>query len=91
MCVGAPGRPEASQWRSSTLQGMSENPLLGLTRHGDKGFKVIETERSPIAPRAATCWIARPDLSTIRHQMPRRKMNSGIPLLPPIIARTVLS
>ena len=29
---------------------MSCNPLLGVTRHGDKGFEVIETERSPIAP-----------------------------------------
>ena len=31
---------------------MSGNPLLGVTRDSDKGFKVIETELSPIAPRA---------------------------------------
>jgi hypothetical protein len=30
---------------------MSGNPLLGVTRHGDKGFEVIETNRGPIAPR----------------------------------------
>src|SRR3989442_6148865 len=29
---------------------MSSNPLLRVTRDGDKGFEVIETERSPIAP-----------------------------------------
>jgi hypothetical protein len=29
---------------------MSGNPLLGVTRDGDKRFEVIETERSPIAP-----------------------------------------
>src|SRR5437016_8675328 len=29
---------------------MSGNPLLGITRDGDKRLKVIETERSPIAP-----------------------------------------
>ena len=29
---------------------MSGNPLLRLTRDRDKGFKVIETERSAIAP-----------------------------------------
>ncbi|HJS67442.1 MAG TPA: tyrosine-type recombinase/integrase [Nitrospiraceae bacterium] len=27
------------------------DPLLGLTRDGDKRLKVIETERDPIAPR----------------------------------------
>jgi len=31
---------------------MSGNPLLGVTRYGDKALKIIETERSPIAPRA---------------------------------------
>ena len=31
---------------------MSGDPLLGITRDGDKGFEVIETERGPIAPRA---------------------------------------
>jgi hypothetical protein len=31
---------------------MSGNPLLGITRDSDKGLKVIETERSPIAPSA---------------------------------------
>lgn len=35
---------------SSTFEHMSGNPLLGLTRDGDKGFEVIETEQSPIAP-----------------------------------------
>ena len=35
---------------SSTLEGVSGNPLLGLARDGDKGFAVIETERSPVAP-----------------------------------------
>ena len=29
---------------------MSGNPLLGITRDGDKGLKVIQTERGPIAP-----------------------------------------
>jgi hypothetical protein len=29
---------------------MSGDPLLGFTRHADKGLKVIETERGPIAP-----------------------------------------
>jgi hypothetical protein len=36
----------------STFEGVSGDPLLGLTRDGDKGFEVIETERSPIAPSA---------------------------------------
>jgi len=49
---GSPGWPEASQGSSSALQGMSGNPLLRLTRDGDKGLKVTETKRSPIAPRA---------------------------------------
>jgi hypothetical protein len=31
---------------------MSGNPLLGLTGYREKGRKVIETEGSPIAPRA---------------------------------------
>jgi hypothetical protein len=34
------------------LQGVSGDPLLGLTRKADKGFEVIETERSPVAPRS---------------------------------------
>jgi hypothetical protein len=34
----------------SGLEGVSGNPLLGLTCDGGKGLKVIETERSPIAP-----------------------------------------
>ena len=29
---------------------MSGNPILGVTRDVDKGFEVIETERSPVAP-----------------------------------------
>ena len=33
------------------FQGVSENPLLGLTRNANKGVKVIQTERGPIAPR----------------------------------------
>ena len=37
---------------SAALQGVSGDPLLGLTRAGEKGFKVIETERRPIAPRS---------------------------------------
>ena len=37
---------------AATLQDMSGNPLLGVTRYGDKALKIIETERSPIAPRA---------------------------------------
>ena len=47
----APGGPEASQSSSLMLQGVSGDPLLGLTRHGDKGLKVIETKRGPVAPR----------------------------------------
>ena len=31
---------------------MSGDPLLGLVHNSDKGLKVIETEGSPIAPRA---------------------------------------
>ena len=31
---------------------MSGDPLLGLVRNSDKGLKVIQTEGSPIAPRA---------------------------------------
>ena len=31
---------------------MSGNPLMCLTRDSDKGFEVIETERSPVAPCA---------------------------------------
>ena len=30
---------------------MSGNPPLRVTRDGDKGFEIIETERSPITPR----------------------------------------
>jgi hypothetical protein len=30
---------------------VSGNPLLGLTRDVDKGFEIIKTGRSPIAPR----------------------------------------
>ena len=30
---------------------MSGNPLLDLTRDVDKGFEIIKTGRSPIAPR----------------------------------------
>jgi len=38
--------------KGSALQGGSGNPLLGLTRDVDKGFEVIETERSAIEPRS---------------------------------------
>ena len=34
----------------SAFEGVSGNPLLGLTGHADKGLKVIETEGGPIAP-----------------------------------------
>jgi hypothetical protein len=40
----APGGPEASHSRSSMLQDMSGNPLLGFTRDSEKRLKVIETE-----------------------------------------------
>ena len=46
------GWPEAPHSRSSTLQAMSGNPLLGLMRDDDKGLKVIETERSPVETHA---------------------------------------
>ncbi len=46
----ATGGPEASHGSRSALQGMSGNPLFGVTRNGDKRLKVIETERGPIAP-----------------------------------------
>ena len=36
----------------STFEHVSGNPLLRLTRDGDKGLKVIKTERSPVAPRS---------------------------------------
>ena len=52
MMMEVPGWPEASHGSSSAFQGMSGNPLLGLTRDGDQGFEVTETKRSPIAPRA---------------------------------------
>ena len=32
------------------LRGVSGNPLICLTRDCNKGFEVIETERSPVAP-----------------------------------------
>ena len=47
----ASGWPKASHGSRSALQGMSGNPLLGLTRDDDKGLKFIETERYAIAPR----------------------------------------
>jgi len=34
----------------SMFEGVSGNPLLGLTRDAEKGFEVIETERSSVAP-----------------------------------------
>jgi hypothetical protein len=37
---------------SSAFENMNGNPLLGLTRDGDKRFKVIETKRCPIVPRS---------------------------------------
>lgn len=43
---------EASYGTRSVLQRVSGDPFLGVTCHGEQGFKVIETERSPIAPRA---------------------------------------
>ena len=36
----------------STFEHVSGQPLLGLTRDGEKGLKVIQTERGPIAPRS---------------------------------------
>ena len=48
----SPGWPEASPGNSLALQDVSGNPVLGVTSDGDKGFEVIETERSPVAPRA---------------------------------------
>jgi hypothetical protein len=46
----APGGPEASHGNISTLQGVSRDPLLGFTRHVEKGLKVIETERGLDVP-----------------------------------------
>ncbi len=46
----APGGPEASEERSSTLHGVSGHPFLGRTRDGDQGLKVIETKRGAIEP-----------------------------------------
>ena len=34
----------------STLQGVSRDPLLGLTRHVEKGLKAIEIERGLDVP-----------------------------------------
>ena len=31
---------------------MSGHPVLGVTRDGDQGLKVVQIERSPIAPRS---------------------------------------
>jgi len=39
-------------WKSSALQDMIGDPLLGLVRDDEQGFEVIETERCPSAPRA---------------------------------------
>ena len=36
----------------SAFGGISGDPLLRLTRDGEKGLKVIETERGPVAPCA---------------------------------------
>jgi len=44
MVKEAPGRPAASHGSGPTLQDMSGNPLLRVTRDGDKRFKVVETE-----------------------------------------------
>jgi hypothetical protein len=33
-------------------QGVNGDPLLGLMCDGDQGFEVIESERSPSAPRS---------------------------------------
>jgi hypothetical protein len=35
---------------ASAFEGVSEDPLLGLRRHVEKGFEVIETERSSFVP-----------------------------------------
>jgi len=34
----------------STFEGMSGNPLLGLTRDSDEGFEIIEAKHSAIEP-----------------------------------------
>jgi len=36
----------------STFDGVSGDPLLGLTRDGGKGLKFSEIKRSPVAPRS---------------------------------------
>jgi len=46
-----PGRLEAPHGRHSALQGVSGDPLLGLTHDSEKCRKVIETKRCPIVPR----------------------------------------
>jgi len=48
----APGGPEASHGISSTLQGVSGNPLVSLKRHVHQGLKVVKTRGRPIAPHA---------------------------------------
>ena len=42
--------PGTSHGDISTLQGVSRDSLLGLTRHVEKGLKAVETERGLDAP-----------------------------------------
>src|SRR5512140_2206807 len=47
---GSPRRAGDFPLMHSTFEGVSGNPLLGLTGYREKSLKVIETERGPIAP-----------------------------------------
>ena len=49
---GSPWRAGGFPAKKPALQHMSGHPFLGLTGHSDQRLQVIETERSPVAPRA---------------------------------------
>jgi hypothetical protein len=82
----APGGPEASQGSGSAFQRVIGDPLFGRTRDGDQIFEVIETERSPITPRAGLI----PPFSLLFCQivalmLPQRSVISGSCLLVAIL------
>ena len=72
------------------LQGMSGDPLLGFTRHADKGLKVIETERGPIAPRTGLIFpFSLTFCQIVALMLPHRSVFAGLLLVailfPPLL------
>ena len=58
---------------------MSGNPLLGITRDGDKGLKVIQTERGPIAPGAGLIHpFSLPFCQIVALMLPHRSRFAGL-------------